>query len=53
MEAQRRGLQAPGKGEQKRKFKYLSNNGRTNHVWQNADQDNEFVVGRWSCPLSR
>jgi len=48
-----RGLQAPGKGEQKAKFKYLINNGRTNHVWQNAylDQDNEFVMDRWPYPF--
>jgi arsenite oxidase large subunit len=53
MEAKWRGLQAPGKEEQKRKFKYLINNGRTNHVWQSAylDQDNEFVINRWPYPF--
>ena len=53
MEAQWRGLQAPGKEEQKKKFKYLINNGRTNHVWQNAylDQDNEFIMDRWPYPF--
>ena len=53
MEAKWRGLQAPGKEEQKAKFKYLVNNGRTNHVWQNAylDQDNEFVMDRWPYPF--
>jgi len=53
LEAQWRGLQAPGKEEQKKKFKYLINNGRTNHVWQNAylDQDNEFVMDRWPYPF--
>jgi arsenite oxidase large subunit len=53
MEAKWRGLQAPGKQEQKQKFKYLVNNGRTNTVWQNAylDQDNEFVVDRWPYPF--
>jgi arsenite oxidase large subunit len=53
MEAKWRGLQAPGKEEQKNKFKYLVNNGRTNHVWQNAylDQDNEFVMDRWPYPF--
>jgi arsenite oxidase large subunit len=53
MEAKWRGLQAPGKDEQKQKFKYLINNGRTNHVWQNAylDQDNEFVMDRWPYPF--
>ena len=53
MEAKWRGLQAPGKEEQKSKFKYLINNGRTNHVWQNAylDQENEFVMDRWPYPF--
>jgi arsenite oxidase large subunit len=53
MEAKWRGLQAPGKEEQKSKFKYLINNGRTNHVWQNAylDQDNEFIMDRWPYPF--
>jgi arsenite oxidase large subunit len=53
MEAKWRGLQAPGKEEQKKKFKYLVNNGRTNHVWQNAylDQDNEFIMDRWPYPF--
>jgi arsenite oxidase large subunit len=53
MEAKWRGLQAPGKEEQKAKFKYLVNNGRTNTVWQNAylDQDNEFVMDRWPYPF--
>jgi len=48
-----RGLQAPGKEDQKAKFKYLINNGRTNYVWQNAylDQDNEFVMDRWPYPF--
>ncbi len=53
MEAQWRGLQAPGKEEQKAKFKYLINNGRTNHVWQNAylDQQNDLVMDRWPYPF--
>jgi arsenite oxidase large subunit len=53
MEAKWRGLQAPGKEEQKQKFKYLINNGRTNHVWQNEylDQENEFVMDRWPFPF--
>ena len=48
-----RGLQAPGKDQQKAKFKYLINNGRTNHVWQNAylDQQNDFVMDRWPYPF--
>ena len=53
MEAQWRGLQAPGKEEQKKNIKYLINNGRTNHVWQNAylDQQNDFVMDRWPYPF--
>jgi arsenite oxidase large subunit len=49
MEAQWRGLQAPGKEEQKKNNKYLINNGRTNLVWQNAflDQESEYVMDRW------
>ena len=34
MATQWRGLQAPGKQEQKDKFAFLINNGRANHVWQ-------------------
>ena len=52
MATQWRGLQAPGKEEQKEKFPFLINNGRANHVWQNAylDQENEFVMDRWPYP---
>ena len=52
-EAQWRGLEAPGKQEEKDKWPYLINNGRTNHSWQNAylDQENEFVVDRWPYPF--
>ncbi len=52
-ESKWRGLQAPGKQEQKDKFKFLINNGRANHIWQNAylDQDNEFVMDRWPYPF--
>ena len=48
-----RGLQAPGKEAEKDKFPFLINNGRTNHVWQNAylDQENEFVMDRWPYPF--
>ncbi|MFD1328833.1 arsenate reductase (azurin) large subunit [Mycoplana ramosa] len=48
-----RGLQAPGKQAQKDKYKYLINNGRTNHVWQSAylDQENDFVMDRWPYPF--
>jgi arsenite oxidase large subunit len=53
LDAPWRGLQAAGKAEQKAKFKYLINNGRANHVWQNAflDQDNDFVMDRWPYPF--
>jgi len=46
MDAPWRGLQAPGKEEEKAKHKFLINNGRTNLVWQNAflDQENDFVM---------
>jgi arsenite oxidase large subunit len=48
-----RGLQAPGKAEQKAKYKFLINNGRTNVVWQNAfmDQYNDFVMDRMPYPF--
>lgn len=48
-----RGLQAEGKQAEKDKFPYLINNGRANHVWQNAylDQYNEFVMDRWPLPF--
>ncbi|RVH01331.1 arsenate reductase (azurin) large subunit [Sinorhizobium meliloti] len=53
MTSQWRGLQAPGKQEQKDKYKYLINNGRANHVWQSAylDQENDFVMDRWPYPF--
>ena len=52
-EAQWRGLEAPGKQEEKDKWSFLINNGRTNHSWQSAylDQQNEFVVDRWPYPF--
>jgi arsenite oxidase large subunit len=52
MDAPWRGLQAPGKEEQKARFKFLINNGRANLVWQNAflDQENEFVMDRMPFP---
>jgi arsenite oxidase large subunit len=48
-----RGWQASGKKEQKAKYKYLINNGRTNLNWQNwfLDQKNEFVTDRFSVPF--
>jgi arsenite oxidase large subunit len=53
METQWRGLQAPGKEAEQRKWPFLINNGRTNIVWQNAylDQDNEFVMDRLPYPF--
>jgi arsenite oxidase large subunit len=51
-EAQWRGLEAPGKQQEKDSYAFLINNGRANHVWQNAylDQENELVVDRWPYP---
>jgi arsenite oxidase large subunit len=53
MATQWRGLQAPGKQQEKEKFPYLVNNGRTNHVWQSIylDQYNDFVMDRWPLPF--
>ena len=47
METKWRGLQAPGKEEEKEKWPFLINNGRTNMVWQNAylDQDKRVRHG--------
>lgn len=48
-----RGLQAAGKAEQKAKYKFLVNNGRTNVIWQNAfmDVQNDFVMDRMPYPF--
>ena len=53
MDAPWRGLQAPGKEEEKAKHKFLINNGRTNVVWQNAflDQQNDFVMDVMPYPF--
>ena len=53
MDAPWRGLQAPGKEEQKAVFAFLINNGRANHIWQSAylDQQNDFVMDRWPFPF--
>src|SRR3974390_963651 len=53
METKWRGLQAPGKEAEMKKWPFLINNGRTNVVWQSAylDQDNEFVMDRMPFPL--
>jgi arsenite oxidase large subunit len=47
-----RGLQAPGKAQQRDNHRFLINNGRSNLNWQNwfLDQDNDFVMDRWSVP---
>lgn len=53
MDAPWRGLQAPGKQQQKESHKYLINNGRANIVWQSAylDQENDFVMDRFPYPF--
>nr|ACK38267.1 arsenite oxidase large subunit [Brucella tritici] len=53
MDAPWRGLQAPGKQQQKDSHKFLINNGRANIVWQSAflDQENDFVMDRWPYPF--
>jgi arsenite oxidase large subunit len=52
METQWRGLQAPGKEAEMKKFPFLINNGRANVTWQSSylDQDNEFVADRMPYP---
>ena len=53
MDAPWRGLEAPGKEEELKKFAFLINNGRANHVWQSAylDQQEDFVMDRWPYPF--
>jgi arsenite oxidase large subunit len=53
MDAPWRGLQAPGKAEQKDRYAFLINNGRANQVWQSAylDKQNDFVQDRWPYPF--
>ena len=53
METRWRGLQAAGKEEESRKFPFLINNGRANHIWQSAylDQENDFVMDRFPWPF--
>ncbi len=52
MDAPWRGLQAPGKTEQRDAYAFLINNGRANHVWQSAylDVQNDYVMDRWPFP---
>ena len=47
-----RGLQAPGKAQQKANYRFLINNGRSNINWQNwfLDQDNDFAKDRFPLP---
>ncbi len=53
MDAPWRGLQAPGKELQRKRYAFLINNGRSNLNWQNwhYDQENEFVLDRWPYPF--
>ncbi|MBU2190428.1 MAG: arsenate reductase (azurin) large subunit [Alphaproteobacteria bacterium] len=48
-----RGLQAPGKTQQRDSYAFLINNGRSNINWQNwfLDQDNDFVSDRYPFPF--
>ncbi|MEM9229388.1 MAG: arsenate reductase (azurin) large subunit [Pseudomonadota bacterium] len=48
-----RGLEAPGKAQQKANHRFLINNGRSTLNWQNwfLDQDNDFAMDRWSVPF--
>ncbi|MCB6178770.1 arsenate reductase (azurin) large subunit [Rhodobacter sp. Har01] len=48
-----RGLQAPGKEQQKASHAFLINNGRANMNWQNwfLDQKNDFVMDRFPVPF--
>ncbi|MEO1090524.1 MAG: arsenate reductase (azurin) large subunit [Pseudomonadota bacterium] len=48
-----RGLEAPGKAQQKASYTYLINNGRSNINWQNwfLDKDNDFVADRYPYPF--
>jgi arsenite oxidase large subunit len=47
-----RGLEAPGKAQQKANHRFLINNGRSNINWQNwfLDQDNDFAKDRFPLP---
>ena len=53
LETKWRGLQAPGKAAERKKWKFLINNGRTNAVWQSAylDQHDDFTIDRWPYPF--
>jgi len=51
--AQWRGLQAPGKEQERASFKFWINNVRANIFWQNQflDQKNDFVQDRFPYPF--
>ncbi|MEQ8966148.1 MAG: arsenate reductase (azurin) large subunit [Azospirillaceae bacterium] len=53
MAAEWRGLQAPGKEEEKAAHRFLINNGRANAVWQSIylDRYNTFTMDRWPYPF--
>ena len=53
MDAPWRGLEAPGKEGEAKKYAFLINNGRANQVWQSAylDQQEDFVTDRWPYPF--
>ncbi len=53
MDAPWRGLEAPGKEEEEKKYAFLINNGRANQVWQSAylDQQEDLVTDRWPYPF--
>ncbi|PQO23319.1 arsenate reductase (azurin) large subunit [Rhodobacteraceae bacterium WD3A24] len=48
-----RGLATPGKEEERARYPFLINNGRSNLNWQNwyLDQENDFVTDRWPYPF--
>jgi arsenite oxidase large subunit len=53
METKWRGLEAPGKEAEMKKWPFLINNGRANITWQSSylDQKNEFVTDRFPFPF--
>jgi len=53
MAAEWRGLEAPGKDEEKAAHRFLINNGRANAVWQSVylDRYNTFTMDRWPYPF--
>ncbi|RNJ51872.1 arsenate reductase (azurin) large subunit [Methylocystis hirsuta] len=48
-----RGLQFADKRAERKRWPFLINSGRTNHIWQSAylDQQNDFVMDRWPYPF--